>query len=72
MPSVEILALLCERCGAAPPRPATVKQWREKYLAAFDAGIDRMKPAPGFKAARRRLIENTFRWLESLAESYYQ
>jgi hypothetical protein len=72
MPSVEILALLCERCGAAPPRHATVKQWHEKYLAAFDAGIDRMKPPPGFKANRKRVIENTFRWLESLAESYYQ
>jgi hypothetical protein len=72
MPSVEILALLCERCNAAPPRPATVKQWHEKYQAAFDAGIDKMKPPPGFKANRRRVIENTFRWLESLAESYYQ
>jgi hypothetical protein len=72
MPSVEILALLCERCGAAPPRPGTVKQWHEKYLAAFDRGIDRMRPSPGFKADRRRVIENTFRWLESLSDSYYQ
>jgi len=72
MPSVEILALLCERCGATPPRPATVRQWHEKYLAAFDSGIDRMKPAPGFKPDRRHVIENTFRWLESLSESYFQ
>lgn len=72
MPSVEILALLCERCGAAPPRHATVKQWHEKYLAAFDAGIDKMKPSAAFKSDRRHVIENTFRWLESLAESYYE
>jgi hypothetical protein len=72
MPSVEILAILCERCGAAPPRPATVKQWREKYLAAFDTGIARLKPTAAFKTDRRKVIENTFRWLESLSESYYQ
>jgi hypothetical protein len=71
MPSVEVLALLCERYDAPPPRPTTVKQWHEKYLAAYDAGIDRMKPPPGLKANRRKVIENTFRWLESLAESYY-
>ncbi len=71
MPSVEILALLCERCNATPPRPATVKQWREKYLAAFDQGIDRLKPKPAFKTERRRIIENTFHWLESLSNSYY-
>src|SRR5215212_4861974 len=52
MPSVEILALLCERCGAAPPRPATTKQWHEKYVAAFDKGFDKLKPPPGLKANR--------------------
>jgi hypothetical protein len=71
MPSVEVLALLCERYDAAPPRPTTVKQWHEKYLAAFDAGIDKMDPAPAFKTARRKVITKTFRWLESLSESYY-
>jgi hypothetical protein len=71
MPSIDILAILCERCNAAPPRPATVKQWRDKYLAAFDKGIDKMKPKGNFKAERRRIIENTFHWLESLAKEYY-
>ena len=71
MPSVEVLALLCERYDAAPPRPTTIRQWHEKYLAAFDAGIDAMKPTAEFKAARRRVIVNTFRWLEGLAESYH-
>jgi hypothetical protein len=71
MPSVEVLALLCERYAAEPPRLATVKQWHAKYLAAFDAGIDALKPTAEFKTARRRVIENTFRWLEGLAESYH-
>jgi hypothetical protein len=72
MPSIDVLALLCERYGSEPPRPATVKQWHAKYLAAFDAGIDRLKPTAEFKTARRRVIDNTFRWLESLAESYHE
>jgi hypothetical protein len=71
MPSVEVLALLCERYDAAPPRPTTLKQWHEKYLAAFDSGIDKMDPTPAFKTARRKVITKTFRWLESLSESYY-
>src|SRR3954451_11600090 len=72
MPSVEVLALLCERYGAAPPRPATVRQWRDKYLAAFDRGIDRLRPAAEFKAERRRVIETTFRWLGSVAQTHWQ
>jgi hypothetical protein len=71
MPSIEVLALLCERYVAEPPRPAVVKQWHTKYLAAFDTGIDRMKPTAEFKTARRRVIENTFRWLQGLAESFH-
>jgi hypothetical protein len=71
MPSVEVLALLCERYNAEPPRPATVRQWHTKYLAAFDAGIDSMGATAEFKTARRKVIDNTFRWLEGLAESYH-
>ena len=72
MPSIEILALLCERCGASPPRLSVVKQWHEKYIAAFDAGIAGMNPPPGLVTNRRRVIENTFRYLENLAEIHYQ
>jgi hypothetical protein len=71
MPSVEVLALLCERYDAAPPRPATVRQWRDKYLACFDAGADKLKVKPDFKAARRKVIVKTFQWLESLAQTYH-
>jgi len=72
MPSVELLALLCERYNAEPPRPAVVRQWHETYLDTYDRGIDRLKPAADFKGGRRKAIENTFRWLESLAESYWE
>ncbi len=72
MPSVEVLALLCERCNAVPPRPATVAEWGPKYLDLYDATIDRFKPKPGFRAGRRKVIENTFRWLQSLSDSYWE
>ena len=71
MPSVELLALLCERYNAEPPRPAAVRQWHEKYLEAYDRGIDALKTTPEFKANRRKAVEKTFRWLESLAESFW-
>ena len=71
MPSVEILALLCERYNAMPPKPATVHPWRQKYLAAYDHGIDKVTSDAHFKTARRKAIEQTFRWLVSLSESYW-
>jgi hypothetical protein len=71
MPSVEVLALLCERYNAPPPRPATVRGWHEKYLAVFDNEGDTLHIPPEFQAARRKVIESTFRWLESLSESYH-
>jgi hypothetical protein len=71
MPSVEVLALLCERYDAPPPRPATVRGWREKYLGVYDREVGRLKRPAEFKTARRKVIEQTFRWLEGLAESYH-
>jgi hypothetical protein len=71
MPSVELLALVCERYGAIPPKPETVRQWSEKYLRAFDRADDFEEPTPGFRAARRKVIDQTFRWLEGLAASHW-
>src|SRR5579862_6981050 len=71
MPSVEILALLCERANAEPPKPALVQKWHAKYLQMYDKTIDGLKPSPEYKVGRRTVIENTFRWLESLADSYW-
>jgi hypothetical protein len=71
MPSVEVLALLCERYNAMPPRPATVQQWSRKYLEMYDRCIKHARGEEAFKGARRKVIDHTFRWLESLAESYW-
>jgi hypothetical protein len=71
MPSVEVLALLCERYDAMPPRPSTVRQWGQKYLKTYDRCIDDFDFEANFKVARRKVIEQTFRWLEGLAESYW-
>jgi hypothetical protein len=71
MPSIEILALLCERAGAVPPKPGLVRRWAKKYLNLFDDTVERLNPSPEYKAGRRKVIENTFHWLESLADSYW-
>lgn len=71
MPSVELLALLCERYGVAPPREDVVEQWAERYLAQYDDTIDRFRVSADFKLARRRKIEHTFRWLRQLASTYW-
>ena len=67
MPSLDVLALLCERYGAAAPKPAKIKQWRDRYLELFDAA--KIGPSAAFRTKRRMVIENTFRWLQGLAES---
>ena len=71
MPSVEVLALLCERYNAPPPRPATIRGWRDKYLTVFDSDIDALEASDEYNTGRRKVIESTFRWLESLSESYH-
>lgn len=71
MPSVELLALLCERYNAEPPRPSLVRQWCDDYLAVYDRTIDGITPSPEFKKDRRKAIENTFHWLTGLAESFW-
>ena len=67
MPSIDVQALMCERYAAAPPKPARIRQWRDKYLALFDAA--KIGPSNDFRSKRRMVVENTFRWLEGLAES---
>ena len=71
MPSVELLALLCERYGVTPPKPSSVQQWLEKYLQLYDRSIDKYSPDRRFRVERRKVIEKTFRWLMSLSESFW-
>ncbi len=72
MPSVELLALLCERYFIVPPRPNMVRQWHERYLERYDATIDQLMPENDFKVERRQVIEKTFRWLEGLSATYWE
>jgi len=72
MPSIELLALLCERYDVAPPKPSSVRQWQERYLKVYDATISRYNPDPRFKIERRKVLEKTFRWLQSLSECYWE
>jgi hypothetical protein len=64
MPSVELLALLYETYGGTFPEAATVRRWRDVYLAGYDRYIDSLLPAPGYKEERRRVIQQTFDRLE--------
>lgn len=67
MPSIEIIALLCEHCSAAPPPEETVNRWREQYLHIYDEEIDFLDPKPTFKEKRRAVIERTFERLAQLS-----
>ena len=71
MPSVELLALLCERYNAEPPRPNRCGSGGINTWTVFDRDIDELAPSPEFKVGRRKAIEKTFRWLESLSESFW-
>jgi uncharacterized protein DUF4259 len=72
VPSVEIISILCERCKAAPPKEKTVKQWHKRYLQLFDEQIGDLDPEGGFEAARRQVIENTFKKLEDQARRFWK
>jgi hypothetical protein len=72
MPSVELLALLCERYDVEPPKAATIKQWEDKYLRLYDRTVKKCYADPDFQASRRKVIERTFHWLSSLSQSYWE
>jgi hypothetical protein len=71
VPSVELIALLCERYNAKPPKVKKIQKWRRKYLKLYDAQIDELQPPGDYKEKRRQVIDKTFAWLESVAASYY-
>ena len=71
MPSVEIISVLCEHCGAVPLRESIIKGWRQRYLNVYDAQIDALDPDPEFKVKRRQVIDATFRKLEGQARLFF-
>lgn len=70
MPLVQILAVLCEQCSAQPPEPDVVTKWRTSYLDVFDAQAGDEFDDKSFVKQRRKVIDDTFRKLQDLAEKY--
>jgi hypothetical protein len=77
---LEIIACLSEHLGRFArgqiqdfvyprvlPAPDEVAQWRQKFLATWDATIDGLQPAADYKKRRRDVIIETFDRVEQLA-----
>lgn len=69
MPSVAILAVLCEHCNAHLPQKDRIREWKRKYLQNWDSHIDELDPKPDYKLRRREVISATFDRLEELASA---
>lgn len=70
MPLVQILAVLCEHCGAQPPEPEVVAKWRSSYLTVFDEQAGDCFDEKSFVKQRRKVVEETFKKLDDLAKKY--
>ena len=60
MPRVELLALLCERCGGVLPSKLDIGTWKTRYLEMYDEQIDALEPADDYKQQRRVVIAEAF------------
>lgn len=72
MPSVAIIKVLSEHCGAAPPKSDVIESWRRQYLAIYDEQIDDLEPDPEYKVERRATIDTTFTQLVALAKEFWR
>lgn len=72
MPSVGIIKILSENCGAAPPKPAVVQKWQKKYLKIYDSQIDDLDPQADYKDDRRKIIVQTFDDLVKLSKEFWK
>ncbi len=70
MPLIQILTVLCEHCGATPPEPEVVSKWRNAYLSVYDDQAGDHFDEKSMVKARRKVIEETFKKLDDLAEKY--
>src|SRR4051812_31475771 len=57
--NVELLCLVGRHVGISVVEAAEVERWKAEYLAVWDGYIDGLKPKPGFKEERRRVITET-------------
>lgn len=72
MPSVAIIKLLAEQCGAAPPKPDVIQSWHEQYLQIYDEQIDDLDPDAEYKIERRKVIDATFIGLIGLSQQFWR
>jgi hypothetical protein len=72
MVAVEVLCVLCTRCGGVPPKPQLVEECRSTYLRVWDGYIDKLSPKPDFKEERRRVIESSFAELARHARDWHE
>ena len=71
MAAVEILALLSERVGAAPPKPNEVALWRSTYLKSWDATSADVYFRKEDLDDRRSVIAATLDRLAALAKEFH-
>jgi Domain of unknown function (DUF4259) len=72
MPSVAIIKILSEQCGAAPPDPSVIEAWRDQYLKIYDDQIDDLDPDAEYKSERRQNIATTFTGLIELSQQFWE
>ncbi len=83
--NLEIIACLSEHLGryergelqdflypCVLPPPETIAEWKQKYLAVWDAHIDGLDPDADYKQTRRQVIIDTFDRVERLARGRYE
>ncbi|MFF3561229.1 DUF4259 domain-containing protein [Streptomyces sp. NPDC002574] len=68
--NLELLHLLATRgwAGATLPGAATVRAWKARYLAVWDAAVDELEPGADYRVRRREVLERTFDGLAKVAE----
>lgn len=72
MPSVAIIKLLADHCGAAPPKPDVLASWHSRYLTIYDNQIDGMEPKPEYKVERCTIIDRTFTELIDVSRQFWK
>jgi len=65
---IAILISVVRDCRGVPPESDKVQTWQRAILGAYDAEIDDLDPKPGYKEARRAVLEATFDELLRLAQ----
>lgn len=72
MAAAGIILALIDRCGAAPPEPHEVREWRDNYLKQWECEVHEQGGAPDFIEQRRIVIRDTFDTLLERAETFYR